>query len=115
VRGLNNYSFRAEKSMQTKLDSGNAIAFLDRGVAQFRTGDLAGAISSFERALQFDPDNADTYGYRCVARHRVGDLSGAIADCQHAANLYLAQGNDREYEYALEILDKLQDLSIPAA
>jgi Flp pilus assembly protein TadD len=123
VRGLNNYSFRTEKSMQTKLDSGNAIAFLDRGVAHFRTGDLAGAISSFvgvaslkeNRALQFDPDNADTYGYRCVARHRVGDLSGAIADCQHAANLYLAQGNDREYEYAIEILTKLQDLSIPAA
>jgi Flp pilus assembly protein TadD len=100
--------------MQTKLDPGNAVAFFDKGVKQFRTGDLAGAISSFGRALQFEPDNADTYGYRCVARHRVGDLSGAIADCQHAANLYLAQGNDREYEYALEILTKLQDLSIPA-
>lgn len=100
--------------MQTKLNSGNAVAFFDKGVKQFRTGDPAGAISSFDRALQFDPDNADTYGYRCVARHRVGDLAGAITDCRHAANLYLRQGNDREYQYALEILDKLQDL-IPAA
>ena len=100
--------------MQTKLKLGNAVAFFDKGVEQFRTGDLAGAISSFDRALQFDPDNADTYGYRCVARHRVGDLAGAIADCQHAANLYLKQGDDREYQYAIGILDKLQ-VTTPAA
>lgn len=100
--------------MQTKLERGNAVAFFDKGVEQFRTGELAGAISSFDRALQFDPDNADTYGYRCVARHRMGNLTGAIADCQHAANLYLEQGDDREYQYAIEILDKLQDLT-PAA
>ncbi|WP_309744295.1 tetratricopeptide repeat protein [Chamaesiphon sp. OTE_20_metabat_361] len=97
--------------MQTKLERGNAVAFFDKGVEQFRTGDLAGAISSFNRALQFDPDNADTYGYRCVARHRAGDLAGAIADCQHAANLYLEQGDDREYQYAIEIFNKLQDLT----
>jgi Flp pilus assembly protein TadD len=101
--------------MQTKPNLGNAVAFFDKGVAQFRTGDLTGAISSFDRALQCDPDNADTYGYRCVARHRVGDLAGAIADCQHASNLYLKEGNDREYQYAIEILDKLQDLNTPAA
>ncbi|WP_310418861.1 tetratricopeptide repeat protein [Chamaesiphon sp. OTE_8_metabat_110] len=100
--------------MQTKLERGNAVAFFDKGVEQFRAGDLAGAISSFNRALQFDPDNADTYGYRCVARHRMGDLAGAIADCQHAANLYLEQGDDREYQYAIEIFNKLQDLT-PAA
>ncbi len=106
--------FRAAKYMQTKLNPGNTT-FFDEGVEQFRTGNLAGAIASFDRALQFDSDNADTYGYRCVARHRVGDLAGAIADCQHASNLYLVQGNDRQYQYAIEILDKLQDLSIPAA
>lgn len=101
--------------MQTKLKLGNAVAFFDKGVEQFRTGDPAGAISSFNRALQLAPDNADIYGYRCVARHRVGDLIGAIADCQRASNLYLKQGNDREYQYAIEILDKLQDLSKLAA
>jgi Flp pilus assembly protein TadD len=101
--------------MQTKLDSGHAIAVFDRGVEQFRTGDLAEAISSFDIALQFDPDNADTYGYRCVARHRIGDLAGAIADCRQAAKLYLRQGNNSEYQYALEILDKLQNLNPPTA
>jgi Flp pilus assembly protein TadD len=97
--------------MQTKYELGNAVAFFDKGVAEFRTGDLTGAIASFDRALQLDPNHADTYGYRCVARHRLGDLTGAIADCQHASNLYLQQGNDREYQYAIEILDKLEDLS----
>jgi Flp pilus assembly protein TadD len=101
--------------MQTKYERGNAVAFFDKGVAQYRTGDLTGAIASFDRAVQCDPDNADTYGYRCVARHRLGDLPGAISDCQHAASLYLQQGNDREYRYAIEILDKLQDLTMAAA
>jgi tetratricopeptide (TPR) repeat protein len=101
--------------MQTKSDRGNAIAFFDKGVAQYRTGDLTGAVTSFDRALQFDPDNADTYGYRCIARHRTGDLLGAIADCQRAATIYLEQDNDREYQYAIEILDKLEDLMTMAA
>jgi Flp pilus assembly protein TadD len=87
----------------------------DRGIAQSRQGDYLGAIASFDRVLQLAPDRADVYGHRCVARHRAGNLQGAIADCQRATNLYLAQGNDREYEYAIEILEKLQDLSIPAA
>jgi Flp pilus assembly protein TadD len=97
--------------MQTKYELGNAVAFFDKGVAQFRAGDLAGAIASFERALQFDPDNADTYGYRCVARHRTGNLPGAISDCQRASTLYLEQDNIREYHYAIEILEKLQAMS----
>jgi tetratricopeptide (TPR) repeat protein len=109
--------------MQTKSELSNAVAFFDKGVAQYRTGDLTGAIASFvgvaslkeNRALQFDPDNADTYGYRCVARHRLGDLPGAISDCQRAATLALEQGNDREYEYAIEILAKLEDLMTTAA
>jgi tetratricopeptide (TPR) repeat protein len=101
--------------MQTKSELDIAVAFFDRGVAQYRTGDLTGAIASFDQSLQFDPDLANTYGYRCVARHRTGDLPGAIADCQRASNLYLEQGNYREYHYAIEILDKLQDLSMAAA
>jgi tetratricopeptide (TPR) repeat protein len=101
--------------MQTKYEQSNAVAFFDKGVAQYHRGDLSEAIASFTRSLQFDPDNADTYGYRCVARHRVGNLSGAISDCQLAATLALEQGNDREYEYAIEILAKLEDLTIAAA
>jgi Flp pilus assembly protein TadD len=101
--------------MQTKSETSIAVAFFDKGVAQYRTGDLSEAIASFDRALQFDPDNADAYGYRCVARHRVGNLSGAISDCQRAATLALEQGNDREYEYAIEILAKLEDLMTTAA
>jgi Flp pilus assembly protein TadD len=101
--------------MQTKPDLSNAAAFLDKGVAQFRTGDLTGAIASFDRAVQLDPDTADTYGYRCVARHRIGDLTGAISDCRSASSLYLAQGNEREYHYAIEILDQLEDLMTTAA
>lgn len=86
----------------------SAKAFFTRGVEQSCQGDYAGAVASFDRALQFNPDDAATYGHRCVARYQVGDWQGAIADCQSAAQLYLEQGNVKDYQYALKMLGKLQ-------
>jgi Flp pilus assembly protein TadD len=79
----------------------------EQGLQQSRQGDYWGAITSFDRALQSNLKNADLYGHRCVARHRVGDVAGAIADCQQAAALYLEQGNNEKYNYALNKLDQL--------
>jgi hypothetical protein len=68
---------------------------------------VVSAITSFDQALQSNLENADFYGHRCVARHRVGDVAGAISDCQQAAALYLEQGNNEKYSYALNMLDRL--------
>jgi Flp pilus assembly protein TadD len=65
-----------------------SLAF-DRGIERSGQGDYRGAIDSFDRALELDPDFADAYGHRCVARHQTGDTVGAIVDCQHTADLYL--------------------------
>jgi Flp pilus assembly protein TadD len=84
-----------------------ATPFFEQGLKQSRQGDYWGAITSFDQALQSNLENADLYGHRCVARHRVGDVAGAIADCQQAAALYLEQGNNEKYNYALNMLDQL--------
>lgn len=85
-----------------------ARALFQKAVDQFRQGNYRQAIDSFNQVLHLSPEDADVYGHRCVARHRLGDLAGAIADCQGAATLYLEQGNIKDYQYALKMLEKLQ-------
>ena len=87
-----------------------SLAF-DLGIEQSRQGEYRGAIDSFDRALELDPDLADAYGHRCVARHQTGDTVGAIEDCQRAVVLYLEQGNLKQHQYARKMLDKLQAVS----
>lgn len=86
----------------------DAKEWFRRGVDKSRKGDYEAALQAFDQALQRHPTSADAYGHRCVARHQTGDKQGAIADCQHAAILYLEQGNVKDYQYALKMLEKLQ-------
>lgn len=78
------------------------------GVDKCRKGDYEGAIKDLDRALQLNSNDANVHGHRCVARYKLGDKQGAIADCQHAATLYLEQGEIKDYQYSLSMLARLQ-------
>ena len=93
-------------SVNERLNS--ASEWFVQGVNQSREGDHAEAIQDFDQSLQHDSDNAAALGHRCIARYRTGDKQGAIADCQQAASLYLKQGKTKEHQYALKMLQKLQ-------
>ena len=82
--------------------------FFTRGVNKSRQGDHKGAISDFNQSLQLNPNDADAYGNRCVSHYKVGDKQRAIEDCQKAAELYLEQGKTKNYQYAMKVLEKLQ-------
>lgn len=94
--------------METSHSLDSAKAAFTKGLEQLRQGDYKGAIENFDLAVQLNPEDAGFYGNRCVARHRLGDAQGAIADCKQAAALYLEQGNSKDYQYALKMLEKLQ-------
>jgi Flp pilus assembly protein TadD len=96
------------ESMQTDHSLDSAKAAFTKGLDQLRQGDYRGALESFDLAVRLNPEDAGFYGNRCVARHRLGDAQGAIADCKHAAALFQAQGNMKDYQYALKMLEKLQ-------
>ena len=87
----------------------NATQLFDRGVELSHQGNYTEAIQVFDRALAQDPKLADAYGHRCVARQRTGDLQGAIDDCQQAGALYLCQGRDKDYRYAVKMLKMLRE------
>jgi tetratricopeptide (TPR) repeat protein len=54
--------------------------FIKKGVALELAGDFDGAVDSFNKALQLDPQNAAAYENRGEARTKQGELTDAISD-----------------------------------
>jgi tetratricopeptide (TPR) repeat protein len=71
------------------------MACFDRGVAKERLGDLASAMTDFNRALEINPKNLAAYDARAWARFLKNDLAGAIADATRA--IQLDPGSGRAY------------------
>ena len=57
-----------------------AREYVKRGIARFSRGDIDGAISNYEKAIEISPLLADAFFYRGKARRAKGDLNGAITD-----------------------------------
>ncbi|WP_446407867.1 tetratricopeptide repeat protein, partial [Coleofasciculus sp.] len=60
-------------------DSDQAKAWLNRGVQQGMAGDFLGAVASFDKALQFQPDFHEAWCNRGVALAHLGEYEKAIA------------------------------------
>ena len=61
-------------------------AYLARGVAQVRKGNIDGAISDYEAALVLDPGYPPAYVYRAGAYRAKHDLARAMGDCDRAVS-----------------------------
>ena len=70
-----------------KLDSGNYVAYYDRGLLKERKGDLAGALRDYSHVIGLDPEHAQAYNNRGVLCNRLGDSAGAMADFNTAIRL----------------------------
>lgn len=91
-----------------ELKPNDAEAYYNRGWAKYSLGDKQGAIADYTQAIKLKPDYADAYYYRGDAKYILKDKQGAIADYQKAADLYQKQGKSKDYQDALEKIQKLQ-------
>ena len=71
---------RYQAIFSISIDSSDAVAFYNRALAKYKTGDWAGAILDHTSAIQRDPDYADAYFGRALAEYMSEDFTGAIAD-----------------------------------
>ncbi|WP_417040657.1 trypsin-like peptidase domain-containing protein [Cylindrospermopsis raciborskii] len=55
-----------------------AVAYNDRGVNRYQSGDKQGAISDFTAAINVNPNFAKSYYNRAAIRNELGDEQGAI-------------------------------------
>jgi len=69
---------------ETESSLGQAEVFYKRGMARMKVGEVAAAISDYDRALQLRPDYAEVLANRAAARQSVGDSSGAVSDLEAA-------------------------------
>lgn len=65
-----------------------AKAYYDRGIVKMvGEQDYPGAVESFSRAIQFNPDDPTNYVSRALAYKRIGELKKARMDMDHAISL----------------------------
>jgi tetratricopeptide (TPR) repeat protein len=66
---------------------GDAKVFRERGIFAYRSGDLYGAISEFDRAIQIDPKFSAAYVDRGIVLYRLQQFERAFADIAHAKRI----------------------------
>jgi len=80
----------------------NGRAWMYRGIARMRAGDLEGSGVDLEQAVKLDPWFAEPYGNRAVIALRQGRLGDALRDCNYAL----------EIDPGLEVFRKNRDLIV---
>jgi len=75
-----------------------------RGIARMKVGEVAAAISDYDRALQLRPDYAEAFANRATARQSSGDIVGAVLDLESALRVAPSGWKYREkIEHLLEV------------
>jgi tetratricopeptide (TPR) repeat protein len=87
---------------------GRAAAPLADGLSRAWTGDVEGAMTAFDRAIELSPRSSSAYLNRGLAWRRRGDLDRALADLDRAV-LY-APGDARAYYHRGLVLRQRGDL-----
>jgi tetratricopeptide (TPR) repeat protein len=84
-------------------------SMLALGEKLYSQGDLQGAVSSYDRALEMNPKVALAYYNRGVCRYALGDKQGGIKDIALAKDMLLSQGDLANYESTLTVLNQIQE------
>lgn len=74
-----------------KIAPGNANVFRERGIFAYRSGDLDGAVTEFDRAIQLDPKFSAAYVDRGIVLYRMQKFDRAFADIAHAKRIEKAK------------------------
>ncbi|HVE41278.1 MAG TPA: tetratricopeptide repeat protein [Planctomycetota bacterium] len=81
-----------------------AEVFHKRGISRMKVGEVAAALSDFDRALQLRPDYPEAFANRASARQSNGDPSGAVSDLEASLKAAPSGWKHRErIEHLLEV------------
>ncbi len=98
----------ADYTQALAINPQDAVVYFNRAIARYEITDYHGSIEDFNQALKIHPEYASAYHQRGLARAKTGDLHGALEDVQNAANLFSQQGDEGNYQKAMEALNQLQ-------
>ena len=90
-----------------QLKQNHEDAYKKRGFARSKLGDKQGAIDDYTQAIKINPNYVQAYFNRGLVRSKLGDKQGAIQDLQTAANIFKKEGNETDYQRAMEQIRKI--------
>ena len=76
----------------------SAREYIDQGITKATSGNLKGALSDFNKAIEKDPKSAEAYYSRAITKASMGDKKGALSDFDRSIEL-----KDKS-AYTLELL-----------
>jgi tetratricopeptide (TPR) repeat protein len=82
-----NAAISLQERSANELQPENAPAYAERGVIQYRLGDIIEAMSDYTQAIDLDPDLAIAYYRRAFIHYLVKNYDRAIADYDRAITL----------------------------
>ncbi|HPC74137.1 MAG TPA: tetratricopeptide repeat protein [Syntrophales bacterium] len=77
-----------------RMDPCNARAFLDRGMAYEKMGNVEQALADYDQAIRLSPEDAKAYYIRGLTHQRLGKYEEAAQDLALAADLGYRQAHD---------------------
>jgi hypothetical protein len=81
-----------------------AEVYHKRAIARMKVGEVAAALSDFDRALQLRPDYPEAFANRATARQAGGDVNGTVSDLEAALKAAPSGWKHRErVEHLLEV------------
>lgn len=95
-----------EKALQ--IDDRDPMSYIGRGNVRMAMGNYQEAIADFERAIELNANNPKAYLSRAQAYSHQEELKAAIADWQTAASQFFAKEDWKNYQKALESLQKFR-------
>ncbi|MGM3307790.1 tetratricopeptide repeat protein [Anabaena sp. WFMT] len=90
-----------------KINPNYVDAYNNRGSARSNLGDKQGAIDDYTQVIKINPNYALAYYNRGFVRSALGDKQGAIKDFQTAANIYIKEGKETDYQDTMELIRKI--------
>ena len=91
-----------------KINPNYVHAYFNRGFALDELEDYQAAIKDYTQAIKINPDYADAYNNRGLVRSKLEDKQEAIEDFRQAADLYKQQGQETDYQNALNHIKQLE-------
>jgi hypothetical protein len=95
---------------QTAPNDNSASYYNRQAEIKWENKDYQGALADMNRAIQIEPNNPRLYFDRGkVKLNYLKDRSAAIKDWQQAANLFRQQGDTRQYQITLRVIEGVKN------
>ena len=87
----------------------NTANYENRGIVELcKINDIYGGLKDFSQAILIESKNADVYVNHGLLKYEIlGDHPGGIEDLQQAARLYKQQGDPKNYQMVIDLIEDL--------